>query len=432
MIKKVRWRFITITMIAISFLMVIIVLITNSINYYSVTKSADETLDFLAENGGKYPRLDPPEEESDSSGNGMGGSDSESGPKENPGGKEGPYSTRYFTVTFDSGGNITASNTAFIKSFTKQEAQKLAKEIYNTKETRGYINSIYRYLKSEQDNSATMILVLDYSLQLTPLENFRKVSLIVIGCGIVVAFPIVYFLSGLTVNSLVESDKKQKQFITNAGHEMKTPLTIISANNEIIEMEYGESDSTKSISKEVARMNEMVRNLTSLAKIDEMSKPVFTKISLTDEAEDAISTFRPLFEKEEKKLIAEIEDSIFVKADESMIRKLLSILLDNARKYSLTETHFTLKRVNGKAEMEVYNDATGVENGNLNKVFDRFYRSTQARGSGIEGSGIGLAIAYQISQKNRFRIQAFGTDQKYFHILATFSLASPVKDALQK
>ena len=446
MIKKVRWKFIAITMGALALLLFIIVLATNSINYYYVTKEADETLDYLAANGGVFPLplARPDDNNNDSSAvslyfdNGApyyayvgsahsesvtssDGSNSTSNENETPGGKEGPYATRYFTVTFDKDGNITKTNADFIRAFTKQEAEQIAQSILTESRERGYVQNVYRYLRTTQSDQSTLVIVLDYTQKLSPLMNFLKVSLLVIACGIVVAFGIVYILSGLVVNSLIESDKKQKQFITEAGHEMKTPLTIISANNEIIEMEYGESDSTKTIAKEVNRMNEMVRNLTSLAKIDEMTKPVFSSLSLTENVSGALSTFSPLFKRENKKLESNVEDNIVIRADESMIRKLLSILLDNARKYSLTETHVSLTKNGLKAQLEISNDAEGVKNGNLSEVFNRFYRSDKARSSSIEGSGIGLAIAKQISEKNHFKISAYGTAGKYFHIVCVFS-----------
>jgi signal transduction histidine kinase len=436
MIKKFRIRFITITMTALLLLLLTIMMSINTINYSSVTATADQTLATLATNDGRFDNEPdgtnpPPEEQTgdtststttqdDTSGPPSGMTERKADPNAKPSDIERPFDTRYFYVKFENG-TITDVDVKHISAINNTKAQEIATSIYNGNSNQGYYETVYRYLKHEKDASTTFVIVMDNSKQLEPTLTFFRSSLLIAGVGVLISFVAVFFLSKYVVRPLIISNEMQKRFITDAGHEMKTPLTIISANNELIELQYGESEETKVINRQVARMTEMVKNLSALAKMEKEEVDVeFKEFNLSDALLDAIDTFKTTYQKQDKQLVNEVTPDIIVKANESSIRNLISILMDNALKYSLTKTVVHLDKDHNKVTLIVSNDASDIKPGNLDKVFDRFYRSEDARGSTIEGSGIGLSIAAGIASKNKIKITAYGSEDSIFNIKVTF------------
>ncbi len=438
MIKKFHIRFITITMSALLFLLFAIMLAINIINYSSVTKTADSTLQVLAENDGKFD-TEPEDLVFPSGENNTSGENQEStipsqedippsptGDKENhapdgtkPSEIERPFDTRYFCVTFENG-NVTTVDVKHIMAINSTKAEEIALLIYHNDSSQGYYETVYRYLKYEKNATTTYVIVMDNSKQLEPTITFFNTSLVIASVGVVISFGAVFILSKYVVRPLIISNEKQKRFITDAGHEMKTPLTIISANNELLELQYGESEENKVINRQVARMTEMVKNLSALAKMEKEETIEFKEFNLSDALLDSIDTFKTTYQKQSKKLINEVTPDIYVKADETSIRNLISILMDNALKYSLTKAIVHLGKEHGKTVLIVSNDASDIKIGNLDKVFDRFYRSEDARGSTIEGSGIGLSIASGIANNNKIKITAYGVEGSIFNIKVTF------------
>ncbi|MBQ8142731.1 MAG: HAMP domain-containing histidine kinase [Bacilli bacterium] len=412
MIQKLRLKFIAFTLIALAILLAIIGTIVNVLNFSSVANSSDQVLNYLSQHEGHFGERRNEEENQDSSQSAPFFPDDRGGRPFSP---ETAYNTRFFTVTFNQG-NVIDSNTTNIAAFSQEEAISLAKEIYQSNQERGYIQHVYRYLRYEKDDGNTMVIVMDSSLQLEPAQNFFVISLIVLSSGLVLSFVAVFFLSKWFVKPLEISQQKQTSFITDAGHELKTPLTIISANNELIEMEFGENESSKVIDKEVKRMTSMVKELSALARMNEERKVESKELSFSDVVLDMIDSFSNAFKEKGILLQPEVKENVRVKGDEALLRQLVSILLDNALKYSLTHTSIVL---NDK-HLEVINDAKEIKNENLENVFERFYRSAEVRGSNIEGSGIGLSIAKEITAKNKMRITAFGDENSQFHIRLSF------------
>ena len=216
-----------------------------------------------------------------------------------------------------------------------------------------------------------------------------------------------------------ESYKKQKQFITNAAHELKTPLTVISLNNQLIEMKSNENEQTKAISKQVKNMTGMVQNLLALARIDEeVLKPNLTKVNLKNVLNETLENLQNILKSNERSFKNELKDDLFVNCDEKLLKQMLSIFLENANKYSKNQIIITSNVKNNKTILTISNDTT-LEDGNQEKCFERFYRSDDARASGIEGSGIGLSVAKEISSLISTKINAY-TKDKMFNIEIEF------------
>lgn len=388
MINKLKRRFVCLSMLSVILVIGILLAIINTINYKRIASNGDLILEYLAMNGGTFgkEKFDPRKEM----------------------GPETPYETRYFTVRYanDSSEGIITDIHSIAAINDVEKAIEMANNILKRKKTRGY-SGIYRYLVSRSADS-TLVIFVDCQRQLDTALVFLKISIGVSFLGIVLVLIFVCIFSERAVAPIAKSYERQKRFITDAGHELKTPLTIISANNELIELESGETEYTKAISKQVSRMSSLVKNLSTLAKLDESERLDSVKeFSLTDALFDVYNNFKTVLENKYEVNIVILE-GINYSGNENLIRQLLSIILDNANKYAVSKIDIKLEKNNSKIVFTISNDALELEEGNLNRVFERFYRSSEARGSSIEGSGIGLSVAKEIVDLHKGTIEASG------------------------
>lgn len=233
--------------------------------------------------------------------------------------------------------------------------------------------------------------------------------------GIVFVLILIVVFSKRIVSPMAQSYEKQKTFITDASHEIKTPLAVIEANTEVVEIENGESQWTRSIKEQISRLSELTEKLVFLAKMDgERNTFVMTEFSLSKLAQEITEGFNGMAKAQNKKYTVSIDSDIGVKADEKAIKQLLSILIENAFKYSDREGNIavTVKK-NGKyKEIEVRNTADNLKKGDLSILFERFYRLDSSRNSNTGGSGIGLSIAKAIAEAHKGKIKAYSLDGK--------------------
>ena len=397
MLKKLRIKFIIITMLTVIVTLAAIMTTVNTVNYFSVVKSADKVVDFLCQNNGKFPEEFMTEEPSEQKqeNNVPFPPDAKENrfdlPKDMS--QEAPFDTRFFSVYFKDD-QITKVNTDKIAAVSEEEAADIAISVLSKNRSSGTYD-IYRYRVQTLADGEKMVLFVDISKQLTPMKSFLTISLIVMAVCIAIFFVVIVLISKPVLKPIAESYKRQKRFITDAGHELKTPLTIISANNEIQELETGETECTQAIGKQVARMTNMVKNLTELAKMDEEEVLRMKNFNLSSAFDDVSSTFKNVFEKSGKKLSIHIQDKINYFGIESMIRRLFTLLLENSSKYSSSFADAELTKKGRNIRLIVQNDATGITEGDQSKCFERFYRSDEARASQTEGSGIGLSTAQE-------------------------------------
>lgn len=396
MIKDLRIRFVTVAMISVIIVLGIIMLITNVISYGKVKDSADNILILLSQNDGKF---NPPH-----FGEKPGG----------PMGIETPYETRYFSIKYYNNGMVTA-DTHQIAAVDEITAIEMGNKVLMSGKENGSEEE-YRYLITNKDEYKLVVFV-DYTRQLDTANNFFKSSILVSLGAIIGIFVLLVIFSKPVVLPIAKSYERQKRFITDASHELKTPLTIISANNELIEMENGESESTKAIEKQVLRLTSLVKNLISLSKIDESDRLNSARdFSISDALIDVCENFKGTFKSANKKFSYNIKGEISYFGDENLIRQLINILLDNANKYSLTKVNLNCERIGNRIKIELTNDSSEIEVGDLKEYFDRFYRSEISRSSDIEGSGIGLSLAKEIVSLHKGDISASGIDENTFQI----------------
>ncbi len=410
MIHKLKLKFVLLSMTTLFVLLTVIVAGMNIINYNSVIDEADSILSVLSQNRGMFPDFEP---------------DANLRPNDklpphlSP---ETPYESRYFSVSYNEMGDIVNVDVSKISAVDRGDAIKLASKVRDRK---GFIGE-YRYVVGD-DMGGTRITFLDCGRKLDAFNKFLISSIIMAGVGYAVVFVIIFILSGKIIKPIAESYEKQKRFITDAGHEIKTPLTIINANADILEMELGEpNESLIDIKEQTKRLKTLTEDLVMLSRMEE-SEGQMSKIEfpISEVVAEAVNSFKNIAVSEGKEFICNIEPMLTLNGNDKGIRQLVSILLDNALKYSNNggTVALTLSKQNRSVTLSVYNTANGdINPEQLKYVFDRFYRIDTSRNSETGGHGIGLSIAKAIVTSHDGKIKAVTNDGKSFVITATFPI----------
>lgn len=402
MIKRLRKKFITVTMCSVVAVLVLLITAINIISFVNVNSEADAKISAIALNGGVFPDLNRFNEKPTD--NNRFGNDFS---------PEAPFDTRYFTVLVSNSGSVISIDTGRIAAVDTDDAAEFALKLMISGKTKGFHEG-YKY-QAVSTISGTMYIFLDVSREMSTFYSFLFASITVSTLGILLVFLLVLFFSKIAIRPFIENYEKQKRFITDAGHEIKTPLTIIDAGADVIEMENGENEWTRSIKHQVKRLSELTEKLIFLAKMDEECRALnITEFSLTDIAKEAAESFFAISEARGKQLFAHIEDNVNYKGDKEAIQQLFSILIDNALKYSDEngQIHIYLRSLGKNCEISIYNTVDDIEKGRHDEMFERFYRTDSSRNSKTGGHGIGLSSAQAIVTAHKGKISAFSEDGK--------------------
>lgn len=393
MIKKLKRRFVMVSMLAVVIVLLLIMVSVNAANYMSMTDSADRLLELIEENGGSFPRME----------GGFHGAPGQINGGFTP---ESPFETRYFTVSFGADGEVSAVNTGSIAAVARDKAVEYAGEIYKNGRDKGYVD-VYRYRVSENENGATVTFV-DRARELRSFYVLLKSSAAVCLAAALGVFLLLIISSGRAIKPIADSYEKQKRFITDASHELKTPLTVIDANTEVLEMTVSENQWTRSIHNQVAKLTELTGNLVALTRLDEGGNMLMTDFSLSDAVEESVNAFITPAQQQGKTIEMELRRNMTLEGNEEAIRRLVGILMDNALKYSDGGSIIKVQlKAGGKgAVLQIKNATAGIEKGDHSELFDRFYRGDQSRNSEKGGYGIGLSMAKSIVSAHKGRIMA--------------------------
>lgn len=411
MIKKLRWKFIAVAMISIIVVLMAIIGTITLINYNKTVDNIDKVLTVLVDNDGKFNGLDFGDDNLKNT-DGNNNKDNLNSQKDyGEFTKETPYWTRFFSVKFTNSNPDPAVDTSMIASVSKEEAIDMAKKTIDSNSMIGFYGA-YRYKVKIADDFKLVVFV-DCTKEMRSIRYFVFTGTWISLVGIIAVFIIVFIFSKIVFNPVKRTYDKQKRFVTNAAHELKTPLTIISANNELIDAEYNSLDETQAIDKQVKKLTIMINNLTLLSKLDEEDKNVDLKekVDLTKLSNDLIEPFKVIFESRNIKFNFFVDDNCYIKGNTNLISQLLSLLIDNANKYALTYINFEVRIVGKGVELKTSNDAD-IDEKNPNLLLERFYRNDKARGK-IEGSGIGLSVVNEIVKLHKGTIKLNASNNVY-------------------
>jgi signal transduction histidine kinase len=281
----------------------------------------------------------------------------------------------------------------------------------------------YRYKSVSLEDGSLMYIFLDCERELDTFEMFLAACIAVSLAGLLLVFILVFFFSKILLRPVAESYEKQKRFITDASHELKTPLTIIDANTEVIEMTNGESQWTQSTRKQIARLTSLTEKLVFLTRMDEeRSKPDMMDFPISDAILDTAETFVPLAESKGRTLSIHAEPNLSYHGNEGMIRQLVSLLLDNAVKYSSESGQISLSflRHGKNLRLTIKNTVEDIAPGRHDEFFERFYRSDSSRNQKSGGFGIGLSVAQAIVAAHHGKISARSEDGRSLEITVLF------------
>lgn len=308
------------------------------------------------------------------------------------------------------------------EKYSEEDLQSIAGVLYRKGSSHGW----YQYFKFRMEtrtgingSAETVIGLVNASSDLYSMITMFVISVVIGVVSFLLVLLIILLASGRAVKPIAESYAKQKQFVTDAGHELKTPLTVISANNELARMIYGESEWFDSIDKQVAKMNGLVRSLITLAKMDEEQKPVFSPFNLSDAVYDTAKSFENMIHAGGRLLVFDIAEDITYTGDESALRQVVSILIDNAAKYCDEQGKVVVRLSRDKQiRLQVINDFTNAAECDFSRVFERFYRADKARVSdGSYGLGLSIAKADVELHRGEIRVRTLEHDRVMFEVV---------------
>lgn len=390
MLKKLRFKFIAISTLAMVVVLFLVLGLVNLVTYSNALSDINSTLDYISSQEGEIVA------ESESITN-----YSELTP-------ETAYETRYLFLVVGSDGAYVTLNDEHIAAITKDEMDSFIANALSDDETSGifqFKGLYYAYLK-EKSNDQLKLTIMDCTRTMSSVHYFFTFSLYVGALSSLLTLLVLSFFAKRVVAPYVKNNEAQKQFITNASHELKTPLAVISANTEVIEMMNGKNEWTESTVNQVSRMSELISRLVVLSRLEEREDIVLKDVDYSAEAAKSVANFKTVAETKGLTLESVIEEDIHVEADEKGIFELINILLDNAVKYCDDggAILIVLSKKGKYSSLVVSNDYAEGEGVDYKRFFDRFYREDQSHNSSKKGYGIGLSMAESLTRMFKGKI----------------------------
>ena len=392
MIRCIRRRFMRIAIGVLALAMVLVAVIINGANWVNVRSELYETLGFLEEMQAQKGAMGP-------------------GPRGDLPTRRGNPSrhlrnmaneSRFFSVTVGDDGSCALGDTTHVSEEDADSLVELATRALAGGRTSGFWGD---YLFRVNGQSGERVaLFLNCETKLTRVRLLALISAVACAGCVLLAWLLVGLFSSRAIRPLVESAIQQKQFITDAGHELKTPLTVISANMDVLTLETGENEWIRSTQKQVANLRGLVGELIYLSRLDEEdAKLQKTEVDLSKLVAESAEPFVGMAEFAGKTLNVDVEDGVHMTGDGAMLGRLVSILCDNAVKYApegdtiaviLARSRKGIMLITDNAVQQPMSDET------LRHLFDRFYRADASRSRESGGYGIGLSVARAIAEKH--------------------------------
>lgn len=400
MIKKLRRKFMIIALSSVAAVLVAIIAVINIMNYMRVDEKSDRVIDMLVEGEGQFPDRPPMPD------------------KWNGISPETPFETRYFTATLDADGNAVQLDLRRIAALSESEAKKYVDSVRAAGKTRGMYGD-YKYTLKRAD-AGDMYIFLDCSRDMAIFRNFLLLSVGISAGSLVLIFILIFVLSKFVFRPVEESYAKQKSFITDAGHDIKTPLTVINAETEILEMEHGENEYTREIKNQVTRLSALTEKLVLLSQMEENPRYEMSETDLSALLEELIMPYEQAAKSKGLAFSKHIPPELTVKCNADLIAQATTLMLDNAVKYTAPDGKIsvTLEQNGKNCDAIMQNDAEGFSAGRHDELFDRFYRADGSRNSQSGGHGIGLSVVKKVAEIHKGKVAAFADGKSIKFVLS--------------
>lgn len=392
MIKQLRQKFIRIAMLAVTAVLILLCAIINTANYISVDSELTQMLEVINQNQGTLPFAPHMHK-----------------PDRRPDGQftmETPYSTRFFVLRYTDDGTLIQAELDKIAAITPEDTSKYLDIAIKHGEGYGYTSGYKYYITSNGDNRR-MAIFLDCYKEMRSVSMIAVLSFAAAAVCIVIVYITVVLFSRKAVDPVVRSTQRQKQFITDAGHELKTPITVIATSLKVLEMETGKNKWIDKSQAQTEKLKDLVNSLVTLSKMDEEDSPLkFDHFNISAAVLETAESFTDFAASKGHSLELAVSPDIEFYGDEYSVRQLVSILLDNAIKYADDDTAIYLALDKSKKGVTIHtaNECETAQNIEFDKLFDRFYRADKSRTSG--GFGIGLSIARSIAEGHKGSVRA--------------------------
>lgn len=400
MIRHFQRKFIYVSTCALIIVLLTIITSISSIAYYRSKTEVNQVLTMLIKNDGQ-----------------LRGNDVNRQPQSffNPRlTKEGVYQYRYFSAKVDKKSQQIHVNNDHIITVSPSVIMSFANTVDKRHRNNGYVfyqGTTYAY-RIKRTKKMDTIVFLDESLLMSEAKEILKVSMVLGITGLILFTVILITFSKRAIKPIIEAEDRQHEFITNAGHELKTPLTVISANTEMQELTTGETEWTKSNKVQVTRLTRLINNLISLARTEEQDKTTISLIHISDLTQNAANNFKSVALQEDKNFEILIQPDLKAMGEDNRYEELVNILLDNAIKYC--DEQGTIRLVLQKlphsknSQLIISNSYKDGKDVDYKKFFDRFYRAdtSHTNDNGKKGFGIGLSMAQQIVNSFKGKIRA--------------------------
>ena len=412
MIKTLRKKFIRSAMLAV--ILVVAVLIgALLIGAYTSTRSElVSMLDMLSENEGRLPfdkdgkkDEEPPsmpegEQHTGRRRGGFFGNDDLS--------PEIQFSTRFFTIRYEADGTVCNSDWSHIAAVDEGYIDVYLEEAMAKGEGTGMIDT-YIYKVTKQSDGTYLAVFLDCEREMDAIRTYVVISLIVgLGC-ILLVYVLIRLFSGKAIEPTIRNIEKQKQFITDASHELKTPLTVIATSQKVLAMDVGKQKWIDKTLDQVDKMRDLVNEMVTLSRLDEERGEVFyDSFNVSEAVAETVESFRDHALAAGHELQLEIEPDLMFTGDQMSVRRLISVLADNAVKYASADSaiRMTLSSTRKGIKITSENGCEPISAEDLDRLFDRFYRVDKSRSRQSGGFGVGLSIARGVCEAHGGSIRA--------------------------
>lgn len=399
MLKKIQRRFILAAMAAFGTVMLLLIVGINLANYYRTTSMQDRLAGELLSHEQTVSakrQTSPP-------------------PFRNKAGRdpEAAFMTRFFTVHCEADGTVREVLRDYISSVDEEAAKAYTQAVLLKGREKGYYKD-YRYLVSRSEKGIS-VLFLNTAIQMQSMRTLLFVSLATGAGSLLLVLLLVILFSRRAIRPYVKNIERQKQFITDAGHELKTPITSIATSADIAAMEHEGDEWIDNIRKQAARLTKLVGDMVALSRLDEETPfPEKGRFSVSETAWETAEPFAHLAKAKGKNYSQDIEENLMLFGDRSSIQRMISILLDNAVRYSDDggEIQMRIYRRRGKVCIEVSNTCDLSDVSDLDRLFDRFYRLDESRSAETGGTGIGLSMVRAIAETHGGRATVHSEDGK--------------------